>query len=65
MTRLLVPAPSGTDAGLGEMTHVYCCDPDVGLCGTDLTDLTEVSDDAVVDCVVRAELDGQPCARCR
>ena len=53
--------------GTGEpLDHIYCpCDPNLGLCGYDLTGYTEVeafaSDD---ECIVCADLELAPCPRC-
>ena len=53
--------------GPGEtLDHIYCpCDPNLGLCGWDLTDYIEVeASDNGDDCIVCAELDLAPCPRC-
>jgi hypothetical protein len=52
-------APVAT-ATNGETNHLYCCDEDRGLCGTDLTGHAEVTD---VNCVVCVDLDDSeaPC----
>jgi hypothetical protein len=31
-------------------THLVCCNPDMGLCGTDLTGAPDVPHDGFVDC---------------
>ncbi|MET7938180.1 hypothetical protein [Streptomyces sp. NPDC005322] len=66
-----VPTPTPAE-GVGsadddELDHVYCCDPDRGLCGADLSDVADVVDnwdngDADV-CRVCVELErgGVPC----
>lgn len=63
---MINPAPtlvrlSTTDS---DITHLYCCNPDVALCGTDVSDVPELADDAEITCVVCADLEEQPCPTC-
>lgn len=59
MTALAI-APVRSAGGIGvDITHLYCCDPDVGICGEDLSDTPEVDDGQL--CVVCADLEDQPC----
>jgi hypothetical protein len=58
----LAPAPDRTTTGSGDLDHVYCCDPDLALCGTDVSDVPEIDPDTDVDCIVCNDLDGQPCS---
>lgn len=51
----LPAARESRTAGANE-THVYCCDPDLSLCGIDLSRHTEVGDNVEITCVVCAEL---------
>ncbi|WUH94609.1 hypothetical protein OG900_33640 [Streptomyces sp. NBC_00433] len=53
---------TSSDDGLD---HVYCCDPDIALCGTDISGADFAAFDAA-SCVVCADLDDTdaPCARC-
>lgn len=58
----------GTDDD--DWTHLFCqCDPDVALCGADLTTADEVDDDGpwpdeCPPCVVLLDANGERCARC-
>lgn len=51
----------GSDAGADEH-HVYCCNPDVALCGTDISGHDFAEDNESVSCVVCVDLDGEPCS---
>lgn len=57
----LAPTKGSTDDG-DELDHLFCCDEDVALCGSDLTG-TEfgevVSEESL--CLVCNDLEGQPC----
>lgn len=44
----------------GGEVHFFCCDPDLGLCGTRLEGAADSAE--AVTCVVCADLDGQPCS---
>lgn len=55
-----VPAPARTSAG-DELDHIYCCDPDLALCGTDISGHED--NDADGTCVVCLDLEFAPC-RC-
>jgi hypothetical protein len=57
----LAPAPGSTTSG-DDLAHVYCCNPDIALCGTDLCGVPEIPDDETT-CVVCVDLDdaGLPC----
>jgi len=46
-----------------DLDHLYCCDPDLALCGSDLND---VSEDQMVGvlCVVCEDLEWRPCPEC-
>jgi hypothetical protein len=57
MTTNTAPAPVTTSTGStdDELNHLYCCNPNHGLCGTDLTGSND-NDDADITCVVCAEL---------
>lgn len=54
------PAPSTTSTNDDGLTHIYCCDPNLALCGNDLSDTPEVEEDGIV-CVVCEDLEEQPC----
>jgi hypothetical protein len=45
------------------LNHVYCCDPDLALCGLDLADVPDAWDPTVPTCVVCDDIDGAevPC----
>lgn len=53
------PAPTTNSTSTG-LTHIYCCDPDLALCGEDLTDIPTVDEDTNL-CVVCEDLEDQPC----
>jgi hypothetical protein len=57
----LAPTPTGSSV---DLTHVYCCDYDLALCGLDVTDMPEVPDGTGQDCVVCLDLEEQTCPRC-
>jgi hypothetical protein len=61
-TTALVESP--TNNGPTDTVHWWCCNPHIGLCGTDLTNTPEVDDDTDVTCVVCLDLDHQPCPHC-
>lgn len=63
MTALAPELDTATHDGDDEV-HVVCCRPDVALCGSDVTALAWVDDDAEATCVVCADLEGLPCRRC-
>lgn len=62
MTTSLAPAPVKTTNGSSDLDHLYCCDPDLALCGTDVSDVPEIDADSDITCVVCADLDGEPCS---
>lgn len=60
-------APTETPARLrsddDDLAHYYCCDPDIALCGADLSTTSE--DESIeTDCVVCVDLDATsaPCS---
>jgi len=55
------PRQSSSD---DDLDHLYCCDPNRALCGSDLTDSPELADDEDENCVVCIDLDEQPCPDC-
>lgn len=59
-------APTADTAGrvTHELDHLYCCDPDIALCGTDISDSPELFDDGATTCVVCDDLEDQLCPRC-
>lgn len=54
-----IPINQQTPPKLDEtLDHIYCCvNPDIGLCGSDLTDML-IADLYDVNCVVCSELNG-------
>lgn len=60
------PDPKLVDAqSVGDVDHLYCCDPDLALCGLDLTgvpDYPEFDEDCAL-CVLVHE-DSYRCPRC-
>lgn len=48
-----------------DLVHVHCpCTPEWTLCGVETGDGPVMSDATEVTCVVCADLDDEPCARC-
>ncbi|MFB8182554.1 hypothetical protein ACFC8N_42525 [Streptomyces sp. NPDC055966] len=47
-----------------ETTHVFCCNPDLALCGSDVSDTPVVPAGVGDDCVVCLDLEQQPCPHC-
>jgi hypothetical protein len=72
MTTCLAPDPTPTDTSDGDdLHHIWCCHPDIAVCGVDLTGVPDVDEpDAGVQvcrlCVVAWD-GGLPCpvAGCR
>ncbi|MFK0172650.1 hypothetical protein ACIQU5_28025 [Streptomyces sp. NPDC090306] len=61
----LAPELATTDGDDGDgLTHLWCCDPDTALCGSDLTGDEDLDDDAEVDCIVCLDLEETVCPRC-
>ena len=58
MTTATAPSPTTTSVG-EDLNHLYCCDPDLALCGLDVSALPEVDDDT--DCVVCLDLEDADC----
>lgn len=58
----LAPAPPT----VGDFCHLYCCDPDRGLCGADLRGLVDFGDNDSPEpyCVVCEDLVELICERC-
>lgn len=53
-------APSPATAGVDlDLNHLYCCDPNVALCGTDVSAFPEVDDDT--NRVVCLDLEDDEC----
>lgn len=64
---MLAPAltPDTDTTGLdSETVHVYCCNPDLALCGYDISDTPEVPSGVGHDCIVCLDLELQPCPIC-
>jgi hypothetical protein len=53
------PAPTTPSTSL-DLTHVYCCNPDLALCGEDVSNTPEVDQDEQL-CMVCEDLEEQPC----
>lgn len=49
--------PSGGDG----LNHLYCCDENLGLCGTDLGGHQETADDTTCVVCVELEASDRPC----
>jgi len=50
----LVPATTGTGTTNRDITHLWCHNPDIALCGTDVSGYPEVANDVPATCVVCA-----------
>ena len=61
----LAPVPASTGSGVNDLNHIYCCTPDVALCGTDISGDEDVDYDEA-NCVVCVDLENTdaPCPRC-
>lgn len=65
MTTSLAPSPSGPSTTSDEgLDHIYCCDPDTALCGTDISGYVERPALGDVDCIVCDDLEFKPCLTC-
>ncbi|MFF7631431.1 hypothetical protein [Streptomyces cyaneofuscatus] len=63
MTTTLAPTPAQPDTAPGErLDHLYCCNPDLALCGTDIGDASEIAPDSDITCIVCADLEDEPCS---
>lgn len=59
------PAQKPTsEAGNWDVWHVFCCDENLALCGTDVTNFPITDGDGELMCVVCDELDSIPCEVC-
>lgn len=58
-----VPPPLRSSVG-DDLDHIYCCDPNIALCGTDISDQPE-DDNAEGTCVVCLDLEFALCRLCR
>lgn len=61
----LTESPRSTDDG-DELTHLWCCDPDVALCGSDISNSVELYEGETIagspECIVCEDLEGTcPC----
>lgn len=58
-------SPATVETGGDDLSHIYCCDPDTALCGTDISGTDDAEFDEA-DCVVCADLEsvGALCALC-
>lgn len=64
-TATLAVAAPRRSAASSDLDHLYCCDPDLSLCGLDIADLDELEDFPDEDlCIVCRELGELPCERC-
>lgn len=60
---IAAPAVSPSRQGAGHMlNHIYCCDPNLSLCGLDLSDVPET--DSETDCTVCLDLEYETCPSC-
>lgn len=61
-TPACAPTLARTEGSNDAITHVWCCDPDLALCGEDVSAEPEVPDGVGVDCVVCIDLEDHPCS---
>jgi hypothetical protein len=60
----LATAPAPTRAGgPTSLNHIFCCEPDIALCGADISG-DEIVDYDDADCVVCLDLEDKTCPRC-
>lgn len=69
MTAETLPGLSRPTGLIEDLTHYFCqCDPEVGICGADLTGLDELGDDEGGPdcelCSVLLDASGGLCGRC-
>ena len=55
----LAPVPIKVSSDT-DPTHIYCCNPDLALCGTDISNTPHVDQDGIL-CVVCEDLEDQEC----
>lgn len=58
MSTTLAPSTARTDVD-SDLNHIYCCNPNIAICGTDVSAHPEVDDD--INCVVCLDLEGGEC----
>lgn len=65
MTAATLPATQPGSPGVDDPIHAVCCDPDLALCGEDLTGADTVPtlplDEACPTCLIADQING-PCA---
>lgn len=66
MTNVLAPQYAATETNTTgvEIFHMFCCDENVAMCGTDVTGLPRTSGEGEQECVVCVALDALDCAVC-
>lgn len=59
-------ASSGDGCSDDELDHWWCCNPDIALCGTDVSTAKEkeINPDSPLTCVVCQDLYDAPCSLC-
>lgn len=66
MTALAAPRPALPDLGDDDFVHAFCCDPDMAVCGADVSGSDVVPDtslDEVCPTCIAAASTGGRCAR--
>lgn len=53
-----------TSGDAPDIFHMFCCDENIAMCGTDVTDHPVTDGDGEQQCVVCVELDYGNCAKC-
>ncbi|MFE9736154.1 hypothetical protein ACFYO9_37510 [Streptomyces sp. NPDC005863] len=66
MTTTALPQPLITPRSdpNDDVTHLWCCDPNLAMCGEDVSDSPEVDDGVGQDCVVCVDLSGTTFCDC-
>ena len=57
------PRRAGADQG-DDLHHIYCCNPDNSLCGTNISTYDHIEEPEDANCVVCLDLEEQPCPTC-
>ncbi len=64
MTTATLPAPATPDVDSRDPHHAWCCNPDLSLCGLDISHLEEITDCSLDEicptCLAALEIGG-PC----
>jgi hypothetical protein len=64
MDTLTKNAPIRTREDPPDIFHMLCCEENIAMCGTDVTDLPDTDGTGEQQCVVCVELDEGNCPKC-